>query len=154
MSNKEDAGADDLIEKTRTFWLGIGESLVKESVATTDEVAKQLIAVVAILEGLYFHAIVFSDLRDAAKYPVALLARQWCVYLLPIVLLLGSLICALAVFFPARYRVNMLSHEAAKIVFERIASRKLCLVRASAVFLALGVGAVLCAAYIYLRTRP
>ena len=144
---------DELTAETRAFWRDLGRALVKDSIKSSDELAKQLIAVAGILEGLYFHAIAFGDLRDAAKYPPSALVVQWWVYLLPIGFLLFSLVFALAVFFPSAYNLNVQSFEAAKIVFERIARRKLWLVRLASFFLIAGVGAVMYAAYLYLITR-
>lgn len=154
MSKTDEDRDNDLVAKNRAFWLTVGESLVKGSIEATDEVAKQLIGVVGVLEGLYFNAIAFSDLRDPTKYPVAKLAIQWPIYVVPVTLLLISLIAALAVFFPATFRMNLHSSEAAKLVFERIAARKLWLVRFSAVFLVLGVGAIVYATFWYLITPP
>ena len=37
--------------------------MIHESIKTIDETSKQLVTVAAILEGLYFHAITFSNLR-------------------------------------------------------------------------------------------
>lgn len=146
-------GEDKLVEENRAYWREVGRSLVKGSIDAADEVAKQIITVAGVLEGLYFHAIAFGDLTDTAKYPAYLLQLNLGVYLIPIGLLLVSLALALLVFFPARYRINLQAHEAARLVFTRIATRKLWLVRLSAVFLVLGVLAVGNAAYVYLAYR-
>lgn len=82
---------DQLIEETRDLWREVGQTLVRESVASLDEAAKQLIAVTGILEGLYFHAITFGDLRGQVS------GGQWLIYLAPVVLLLVSLNAALLV---------------------------------------------------------
>ena len=87
---------DPLVEETRAFWRDLGKDMARESIATIDETARQVITVAGILEGLYFHAIAFGDLRGkvAGGWPMA-------IYLAPIVLLLFSLCAGLLVFFPA-----------------------------------------------------
>jgi hypothetical protein len=157
MSNNDkppvDDSSDSLVSQERAFWREQGKALITGSIDAVDSVAKELIAVAGILEGLYFHAIAFGDLRDKTKYPPALLDQQVWWYVLPIGLLLVSLVCALAVFFPKRYQLNIHSSQASQLVFERIASRKLWWVRTSAVFLIAGVVATLITAIIYLTTR-
>lgn len=144
---------DSLVKENRAFWREVGREMVKGSINATEEVAKQVIAVTGILEGLYFNAIAFSDLIDTSKYPAYLLKGNLLPYLLPIGLLLVSLTLALLVFFPARYAINLQSSEASKYVYTQLAIRKLRLVRSSAVFLILGVLAIGNAAYIYLAYR-
>jgi len=139
-----------LPEDPRAFWRETARELVKGSIASCDEVAKQLVAVTSLLEGLYFHAIAFSDLRDPAKYPRDVLIAWGWLYLLPIGLLLISLAFALAVFFPQRYKVNLASSDGGQAVFEAIAGRKLNCVRAAGVFLLLAILATLAAAWVYL----
>lgn len=139
-----------LPENISAFWREAGRELVKGSINASDEVAKQLVTITGLLEGLYFHAITFSDLLDKTKHANSTLADWWGLYLLPIGLLLLSLACALLVFFPQRYGVNIASSEGSKATFEAIASRKLRFVQGSAVFLMLGILATMGAAYVYL----
>jgi len=136
---------DPLLDETRAFWREIGKSMIRESIGTIDEAAKQMIGVISLLEGLYFHAITFSDLRGKINNDLLI------VYLLPIVLLLVSLIAALIVFAPDRYRLNFTSAEAGKIVYERIIRIKQLAFHTAAIFLVLGIGSVLLSALAYLR---
>src|SRR5438093_10379251 len=92
---------DPFPEETRSFWREMGKNMIHESIGTIDETSKQLVAVTAILEGLYFHAIAFSNLRGKVSSVWLLI-----LYMLPIGLLLISLTAALLVFFPNRYRLN------------------------------------------------
>jgi hypothetical protein len=128
----------------REFWREAGKTLVRESLATLDETAKQLIAVSGVLVGLYFHAIAFSDLRGKV--------RGWTegVYVAPIVVLLLSLVFALIVFFPDRSRLNLGSWQAGKLVYERTLRSKLLAVRLASLFLVLGVVGIAVAAVMYL----
>ena len=52
-----------IIPEPDPFWRENAKKLVEGSVDTLDSLAKQLIVLVSLLEGLYFHAIAFSDLR-------------------------------------------------------------------------------------------
>ena len=133
-------------EETRAFWREIGKNMIQESISTIDETSKQLVVVAAILEGLYFHAITFSNLRG--KVP-----GGWdlFLYLLPIGLLLMSLSAALLVFFPNRYRLNFHSSEAARLVYERVVRRKLLLLKIASAFLVLSVSSLFVFLLLYLR---
>jgi hypothetical protein len=136
---------DPTISSIRDFWLERGKGLVKESINTIDETAHQIITITGILEGLYFHAIAFSDLRGT-------LIIDWklSVFLFPILSLLLSLIAALMVFFPKRYDLEMRSWEAAKLVYERTLKRKLLMLKISALFLVFGVIGLLAAMLLFL----
>jgi hypothetical protein len=137
--------ADPLIEDTRAFWREMGKDLVRGSISTTDETAKQIVGVAGILEGLYFHAITFADLRGKVAGDVL-----W-VYLAPIGLLLISLCAALIVFFPDRSRLNFNSSEASKLVYERTVRAKLWALRMASIFLVLGIGGIFVAVIAYLK---
>ena len=136
---------DPLVEETRAFWRDLGKTLIRESIGTIDETARQIVGVAGILEGLYFHAITFGDLRGKVSgWPLV-------VYLAPIVLLLFSLIAGLLVFFPDRYRLNFHSSEASHQVYERVVASKLRLLRIAGGCLVLAVVALFGAVWIYLR---
>jgi hypothetical protein len=126
------------------FWREVGQELVKGSIQSSEEAAKQIIAVSGILEGLYFHAIAFSDLR------CRLVGWQIVVYLLPLVLWLASLGSALLVFLPRPYRLNISSSDTCKEAYKEITQSKLVRFQAAAILLALGVLALMLALCIYL----
>jgi hypothetical protein len=132
------------VAETRAFWREMGKTMIRESLGTIDETAKQIIGVAGILEGLYFHAIAFGDLRGQVQ------GNGLLVYLAPVFLLLLSLVMALLVYFPERYRVNFNSSEASKLVYERVVASKLLALRLASLFLVLGVAAILVAAMAYL----
>ncbi len=114
------------------------------SIKTIDETAGQIIAVAGILEGLYFHAITFSDIKGT------LTGGKIVIYALPLALLVSSLIVAFIVFFPERYRVNILSSAGSKQAYEDILASKLLFMRIAAVLLVLGVAGVGLAMLTYL----
>ncbi len=135
---------DPNIEETRQFWRETGRELVREFITAIDETARQIITVAGILEGLYFHAISFSDLRDQ------LTGAEIYIYLAPLVLLLISLVAAFAVFFPERFRINILSSQGSQAAYEAVVKSKLFAMRAATVFLLLGIGGIVLAMFVYL----
>lgn len=48
-----------------SFWLQVGQDATKEAVGRLEEAAKQLITITSLLQGIYFAAISFSDLKKA-----------------------------------------------------------------------------------------
>ncbi len=135
---------DPNLEETRAFWRETGRELVRNSIQAIDETARQIITVAGILEGLYFHAISFSDIRGAVSG-----GRLW-VYLLPLVIILVSLVAAFGVFFPERFRINLLSSTGSQAAYETILHSKLLAMRIAAISLVLGVGSIILAMGVYL----
>ena len=139
---------DPNLEEARAFWRQTGRELVKESIKTVDETARQIITVTGILVGLYFHAISFSDIRQDG----ALSGGTLLIYILPLALLVFSLVAAFLVFFPERYRINILSSAGSQKVYEDIVRNKLFFMRLAAVLLMLGVASVGLAMVIFLTS--
>ena len=98
------------------FWRANAEKLVGESIYSIEEVAKQLILVNSLLEGIYFHALTSSELRPVLTGWTAV------IYIGPIALWLISLISAILTLSPRRYSININSSENSKKVFEEILS--------------------------------
>jgi hypothetical protein len=120
-------------DPTLKFWKDTAKGLLGESIKSIEETAKQLIGVAGILEGLYFHAIAYSDVRGQ-------LASGWIValYMLPLALWLASLGFALMVFFPRTYQANISSWRESKAAFDSIVAYKHAMLKAAGLFLALG----------------
>lgn len=104
------------------FWLEIAQGMAKESVSSLEEAAKQLITVASLLQGIYFAAISFSDLK---KVLVVQDIKGWLLVILftgPIIPWLLSVGLAIQVFKPESYETNLrspkLSHEVYKKVVE------------------------------------
>lgn len=93
MSSKESkdqpSNPQSVVDETRAFWREVACETVKHSATTIEETAKQLIGIAAILEGLYFHAIAFADLRGQVTELLPLLA-----YLAPLIFWAFSLMAA------------------------------------------------------------
>lgn len=118
-----------VIPEPDPFWREKAKELVSESISTIEEVAKQLIAVTSLLEGIYFHAITFSDIKPVLSPWSAV------VYLSPIFLWLGSLVFAVLTLSPKTYKINIYSSDDSKERFEEIVSKKHGTLRISEVFL-------------------
>jgi len=127
------------------FWKDTAKGLLGESIKSIEETAKQIIGVAGILEGLYFHAIAYSDVRGK-------LASGWLIplYLSPLAFWLVSLLAALLVFFPRAYDTNISSWRESKAAFERIVTYKHTMLKAAGLFLALGALALFAAMGAYL----
>lgn len=127
---------DKNLEDASAFWRETGKDMVRQSIKTIDETARQIIVVAGILEGLYFHAVSFSDIRGQLSG-----GKIW-VYILPVVLLVLSLMLAFIVFFPEHYHINILSSTGSKAAYEDIIKNKLRFMRIAAVLLILAVAGV------------
>ncbi len=135
---------DTTDESLKEFWREAGKDIVKKSIDTLDEVAKQILVVAGILEGLYFHAITFSDLRGKVS------GGELVIYILPIVLLLVSIISSLIVFLPETYRINIANWRVCKSTFEEISKSKMLAVRVASIFLGLAIVSLMLAVGMYL----
>jgi hypothetical protein len=112
------------------FWKKNAEKLVGESISVVEDTAKQFVAVTGLLQGIYFHAIAFSDIRRAERYSVL-------IYLTPLVLWLLSLIFAVMVILRKRYEININSTRDSKEKFEEMVKIKYRYIRISGIFLIL-----------------
>jgi uncharacterized membrane protein len=126
------------------FWRENAQKLVGESISTIEEVAKQLIAVNSLLEGIYFHAIAFSDIK--------LILTGWIagIYLAPILLWLLSLVFSVLTFSPKAYAININSSRDSKERFEEIVAKKHRMLKWSEFFLILSFIALFAAVAHYL----
>jgi len=111
------------------FWLENAQKLVAESVSTIEDVAKQLIVVNSLLEGIYFHAITFSEVKPVLTGGIA------AIYLAPIALWLLSLVFAVLTLSPKSYKININSSRDSKERFKEIVSKKHGLLKISESFL-------------------
>ncbi len=93
-----------------------------------------------ILEGLYFHAIAFTDLQGSVTDGL-----QLAIYLAPILLILLSLGAALLVFWLDHYPLEMGSARAPKVIHSRTVKSKLLFMRISFFLLLVGAAAIFAA---------
>ena len=137
---------DPYEKELREFWKDTGRQMVKSSIATIDEVGKQIISVDGILTGLYFNAIAFGDLRKTPLNIETLL-----IYMLPVLFMFFSLLSALFIFYPNRYKVDLRSTEAIKVVHSRTITSKLLLLGGASLFLLIAVLLIGLALFTYLK---
>ena len=125
------------------FWKKNAEKLVGESISVVDDTAKQFVVVTGLLQGIYFHAIAFSDIKGATWYSVL-------IYMAPLVLWLLSLIFAVMVLFRKRYEINRNSTRDSKEKFEDMVKIKYRYIRISGFLLILSFVALAIAFLHYL----
>lgn len=129
-----ESGADEeeipiIPSEPNPFWKKNAEKLVGESISVVEDTAKQFVAVTGLLQGIYFHAIAFSDIRRAEGYSIL-------IYLAPLVLWLLSLIFAVMVIFRKRHEINNInSTRDSKEKFEEMVKIKYRYIRISGIFL-------------------
>ena len=137
-----------VVPEPNPFWKKNAESLVGGSITAMEDTAKQIIVLTGLLEGLYFHAISFSDLRGALD------GLMLVVYLAPLVLWLASLLCAMLTLSRKDYDININSSSNSKQVFESIVKNKYCRLKMAEVFLFASFLPLIIAVYYYLTTKP
>ncbi len=142
---KQTPAPDPTERELRAFWEETGRGMVRGSIATIDEVGKQIVAVDGVLIGLYANAVAFSDLHKEALAP-----GQISLYILPLIFLFFSLLVALLIFYPDRYQVDLRSTEAIKLVHRRVITSKLLLLRGASAALVVGVLCIGLALFKYL----
>ena len=114
----DNAGAPDTTGEPVTeldeFWMETARTAVRESVASLEEAAKQLIGAVTLVEGIYFAAISFSDLGKVMAVQGAEMWLRILFFVSPIVLWLVCLFFAVRVFKPETYKTNLSSPDQAE----------------------------------------
>lgn len=107
-----------LTESPMKFWRDNAKSMLKGSIESIESTAKQIIAICGILEGIYFHAITYSDIRGCIG------TVEGIFYLAPLFLWLLSILFAVLVFSPKVYHTNIASHRESKETFIKIVAYK------------------------------
>ena len=130
------------------FWKDNAQKLVSESISTIEEVAKQLIALNSLLEGIYFSAISFSEIKPGLSGIAA------AIYLTPILLWILSLVFAVLTLSPKSYEININSSSDSKEKFNKIISKKHAMLMWSEVLLILSFIALFAAVAYYLVVVP
>lgn len=126
------------------FWKQNAEKLVGESISSMEDSAKQFIAITGLLQGIYFHAITFSDIREGLRFSVL-------IYTAPLLLWLLSLVFAMLVLFRKKYGININSSRDSKENFEKIVAGKYKFIWISGVFLILSFVALIIAVLHYMN---
>lgn len=134
-----------VIPEPDPFWRQNAQKLVESSVDTLDNMAKELIALISLLEGLYFHAITFSGLRGTLS--------GWLIwfYIAPIAIWMASLLFAVWTIFPRTYNINIGSSRNSKETYEQIVSTKHFRLKIAAALLVISFLPLMVAIYYYLN---
>jgi hypothetical protein len=125
------------------FWRQAIQEIRKNSVKTVEDAARQLIGLVTLLSGLYFHAITFSQLPQGSVTNKVLFVG-------PLALWLLSLFTASLALFPVRFLVSPYEPEAVKRVIQRDLGWKYGLLFVTLVLLVISLGWLVVAAWVYL----
>ena len=102
------------ITELEEFWLDTARTSVKESVASLEEAAKQLIGAVTLVEGIYFAAVSWSDMKTIMAVQGWMAWLRIALFVSPIVLWLACLVYATRVFTPETYQTNLSSPDLAE----------------------------------------
>jgi hypothetical protein len=125
------------------FWGQAIREIRKDSLKTVTDMGKQLIALVTLLSGLYFHAITFGQTPQGYTDVKVLLVG-------PLVLWVLCLLAATLVLFPFSYQASPYSPEEAEQLIHRVLRWKYrCLVTAL-VLLIISMGWLVVAAWYFL----
>jgi hypothetical protein len=119
------------------FWLEMARNIAKDSIGALEDAAKQLISIVTLIEGIYFAAISFSDVRK----DLASAGQPWLVIILiisPVVLWLICLVFAIKVFNPVSYPTNLNSSTLAEKTYKQIVGFKYKMLRRAHISLLIG----------------
>ena len=123
MPDKPDAIGEPVTELDE-FWLDTARTAVKESVASLEEAAKQLIAAVTLVEGIYFAAVSWSDMHKVMAVSGTEAWFRIALFVSPIVLWLFCLFFAVRVFTPKTYKTNLSSPEMAEQFYREMVRHK------------------------------
>ena len=118
MNEKNEKPISGVPESPMKFWRDNAKSMLGTSIESIESAAKQIIAICGILEGIYFHAITYSDIRGSIGIVSGIF------YLAPLVLWLLSIIFAVLVFSPKVYHTNIASGRESKETFIKIVTYK------------------------------
>lgn len=124
----DSAGAPDAVGEDVTdldeFWLETARTVVKESIGSLEEASKQLITAVTLVEGIYFAAVSFSDLKKIMAVAGLDAWLRIIIFVSPIVIWLICLFFAVRVFTPENYKTNLSSPTLAEQVYREIVGYK------------------------------
>ena len=123
MASKADAIGEPVTDLDE-FWLETARGTIKESISSLEEAAKQLISAVTLVEGIYFAAVSFSDLRKVTAVQGTDAWLRVLLFVSPIVIWLICLFFAVRVFTPETYKTNLSSPELAEGVYKEMVGYK------------------------------
>lgn len=127
----------------RQFWRQAIQEIRKDSMKTVEDAAKQLIALVTLLSGLYFHAITFSNIpKGGTDFKLLFVG--------PLALWALCLLAATLVFFPRRFMLSPYDPDEAETIVGRALAWKYRLLVTALALLVVSLGWLVVAAWVYL----
>jgi hypothetical protein len=128
----------------RQFWRNAIQEIRKNSVKTVEDAAKQLIALVTLLSGLYFHAITFGQIpKDQVGLKILFVG--------PLAVWVLCLLVATLVFLPLRFVLSPYDPDEIERIVGRDLAWKYRLLLASLVLLVISLSWQVVAAWVYLE---
>jgi len=118
MNEKNEEPVSGLPESPMKFWRDNAKAVLGQSIESIESAAKQIILICGILEGIYFHAITYSDISGYIG------TVEGIFYLAPLFLWLLSIFFAVLVFSPKVYYTNIASSRESKETFIKVVTYK------------------------------
>ena len=118
MNENNEEQITGLPESPMKFWRDNAKAMLGQSIESIEIAAKQIILICGILEGIYFHAITYSDIRGCIG------TVEGIFYLAPLFLWLLSILFAVLVFSPKVYHTNIASGRESKETYIKIVTDK------------------------------
>jgi hypothetical protein len=153
-NNEEETIVAELLTDADLFWIETAQKSTAAGVDALEEGAKQIITTASLLQGIYFAAVSFSDIKKTINYlsPWSLIFLF--LLLLPAVIWAISCIFALKVFSPRKYDTNFNSPELCKRCFINMVQEKYINFRKAQWILVLGFIPFIFGLFVYLAFVP
>ena len=133
------------------FWRQAIQEIRKDSVKTVEDAARQLIALVTLLSGLYFHAITFSQLpKGAVLSVVGLRLDVKVLFIGPLAVWVLCLLAAILVLIPRRYLLSPYAPDEAERVVGQALTWKYRWLQVALALLVVSLAWLVVAAWVYL----
>jgi len=146
LDNRNQALVPTPVSKLDKFWIESIQKLAQGSIASAEDAAKQIIAIISLLQTIYFAAISFSNLKNALNLQDPLVF----LFLSPIALWLIALSLAILVFLPKPYYTNLESPSKSATTFNDLIAFKQKILFSSYIVLALGFLMLLVSVFVYM----
>jgi p-aminobenzoyl-glutamate transporter AbgT len=151
MPDNSPATPGEPVTELDEFWLGTAKKSVLESVASLEDAARQLIAAVTVVEGIYFAAVSWSNLYQVMAISGTQADLRILLFISPIVLWLVCLFFAIRVFTPENYKTNLNSPQMAEQFYRQMVGYKHRNLKRAYWALLFGVTAMLAAVVCYFK---
>ena len=153
-NDKKETIVAELLTDADIFWIETAQKSTAAGVDALEDGAKQIITTASLLQGIYFAAVSFSDVKKVINF-----ASPWSwvfllLLLLPAIIWAISCIFALKVFTPRKYDTNFSSPELCKRCFISMVQEKYVNFRKAQWVLVLGFLPFIFGVFVYLAFVP